>query len=56
MTRLDPLEAMRLDTRYRLRGDGVIAQTVQQSLDPNPRGEDVAWAKSMFAELLAYSD
>jgi NADPH-dependent 2,4-dienoyl-CoA reductase/sulfur reductase-like enzyme len=56
MTRLDPLEAMRLDTRYRLRGDGVIAQTVQQSLDPNPRGEDLAWAKSMFAELLAYSD
>ncbi|MDP2795629.1 MAG: FAD/NAD(P)-binding oxidoreductase [Sulfurisoma sp.] len=55
MTRLDPPEAMRLDTRYRLRGDGVIAQTAQQSFDPNPRGEDVAWAQGMFAELLAYS-
>lgn len=56
MTRLDPPEAMRLDTRYRVRGDGVIAQTVQQSFDPNPRGEDVAWAKGMFAEFLAYAD
>jgi len=56
MTRLDPPEAMRLDTRYRLRGDGVIAQTVQQSFDPNPRGEDVAWAQGMFAEFLAYGD
>ena len=55
MTRLDPLEAMRIDSRYRLRGDGVIAQSVQQSHDPNPRGEDVAWAQGMFSELLGYT-
>ncbi|MBU0751735.1 MAG: NAD(P)/FAD-dependent oxidoreductase [Gammaproteobacteria bacterium] len=54
LTRLDPPEAMRLDAGYRVRGDGEIAQAVQQSHDPNPRGEDVAWARGMFAELLAY--
>jgi len=54
LTRVDPPEAMRLDAGYRVRGDGELAQTMQQSHDPNPRGEDVAWAQSMFAELLAY--
>ena len=56
MTRLDPPEAMRLDTRYRVRGDGVIAQTVEQRYDPNPRGEDVVWARGMFAEILGYAE
>jgi NADPH-dependent 2,4-dienoyl-CoA reductase/sulfur reductase-like enzyme len=50
-TRLAPQEFMRLDTQYRLRGDGHIVQTAKQGFDPNPRGEDVDWAKGMFAEL-----
>jgi len=50
-TRLAPQEFMRLDTQYRLRGDGLIVQTAKQSFDPNPRGEDVDWAKGMFGEL-----
>ena len=50
-TRLAPQEFMRLDTQYRLRGDGLIVQTAKQGFDPNPRGEDVDWAKGMFAEL-----
>jgi NADPH-dependent 2,4-dienoyl-CoA reductase/sulfur reductase-like enzyme len=48
---LDPPEAIRIDARYRVRGDGVIAQTVTQARDPQPRGEDLAWAKAMFAEM-----
>lgn len=50
-TRLEPQESMRLDTQYRLRGDGLIVQTARQNVDPNPRGEDVDWAKGVFAEL-----
>jgi hypothetical protein len=50
-TRLEPQESMRLDTQYRLRGDGLIVQATKQNFDPNPRGEDVDWAKGMFGEL-----
>ncbi len=53
-TRLDPQESLRLDTQYRLRGDGLIVQTTKQHFDPNPRGEDVDWAKGMFGELFGY--
>ena len=53
-TRLEPQESMRLDTQYRLRGDGLIVQTARQNVDPNPRGEDVEWAKGMFSEFLSY--
>jgi NADPH-dependent 2,4-dienoyl-CoA reductase/sulfur reductase-like enzyme len=52
-TRAEPPETVRIDTRYRFRGDGLIEQTVRQHYDPNPRGEDVAWAESMFGEFLA---
>lgn len=48
----EPMEMMRIETRYRLRGDGVIVQTVQQHHDAQPRDEDIAWARGMFAELL----
>jgi hypothetical protein len=47
------MEAIRIDSRYKFRGDGLIAQSVKQFHDPNPRGEDLQWAKSMFAEFLA---
>lgn len=50
---IEPMEMMRIDTRYRLRGDGVIVQTVKHEFDPNPRGEDEAWARQMFGEMLA---
>lgn len=36
-TSVDPLE-----NTYRLRGDGFLLQTVKQTRDPNPAGEDVA--------------
>lgn len=50
----EPAEMLRIDARYRLRGDGLIEQTVKQSADPNPRGEDLQWAQARFAEFLAY--
>ncbi len=53
-TRLEPQESMRIDTQYRVRGDGLIVQATKQNFDPNPRGEDVDWAKGMFGEMLAY--
>lgn len=53
-TDFDPMEVLRIDTRYRIRGDGLIEQTVKQVPDRNPRDEDVQWAKSRFGELLAF--
>lgn len=50
---VEPMESVRIDAQYRLRGDGVIAQTVRQHYDPQPRGEDVAWANLMYADFLA---
>ncbi|MFH2210668.1 MAG: FAD/NAD(P)-binding oxidoreductase [Pseudomonadota bacterium] len=55
-TRIEPLEMTRVESRYKFRGDGLIAQTVRQNLDPNPRGEDIQWAKAMFEEFLAFKD
>ena len=47
----EPMEMARIETSYRLRGDGLIQQMVKQHYDAQPRDEDVAWAKGMFAEL-----
>lgn len=49
----DPMEMIRLETSYRIRGDGLIMQNVKQFYDAQPRDEDVAWAKGMFSEILA---
>jgi len=51
---VEPMEMIRIDAHYRLRGDGLIVQTVKQAYDPNPRGEDVQWAEAMYAEFLAF--
>jgi len=53
-TRIEPMEMTRVESRYRFRGDGLIVQNVKQIHDPNPRGEDLQWAKSMFEEFLAF--
>ena len=52
-TDVDPMEAMRIDAQYRVRGDGLITQTVRQHEDPQPRGEDLAWAQGLYREMLA---
>jgi NADPH-dependent 2,4-dienoyl-CoA reductase/sulfur reductase-like enzyme len=48
----DPPEQLRLDAQHRLRGDGVIAQSVRQWDNPQPRGEDLAWARALLAQRL----
>ena len=49
---VDPLENTRIETSYRLRGDGFLLQTVKPPRDPNPAGEDVAWAEAMYKDFL----
>ena len=44
---------MRIENNYRLRGDGLIVQTVRQHDDPQPRGEDQVWAQELYKEMLA---
>jgi hypothetical protein len=53
MTRIEPPEALRIETSYRLRGDGLVVQTTKQTRDAQPRGEDVAWAQGLFREFIA---
>lgn len=52
-TRVEPPEMVRLDARYRFRGDGLVVQASTQSFNPQPRNEDVQWAQAMFGEFLA---
>jgi NADPH-dependent 2,4-dienoyl-CoA reductase/sulfur reductase-like enzyme len=48
----DPPEQLVLETSYRHRGDGLIVQTVRQHDNPQPRDEDLRWARSLLAERL----
>ncbi len=52
-TDVEPMEMMRIDAGYRLRGDGLITQSVRQHDDPQPRGEDRQWAQTLYGEMLA---
>lgn len=49
---VEPLEYTRIDTSYRQRGDGFLLQQVRQTREPNPAGEDVAWAETMYRDFL----
>jgi hypothetical protein len=42
---VDPLENTRIETSYR-------RQTVKQTRDPNPAGEDITWAEAMYRDFL----
>jgi NADPH-dependent 2,4-dienoyl-CoA reductase/sulfur reductase-like enzyme len=48
----DPPEQMRMETSYRLRGDGVIAQAVSQHDNPQPRVEDLQWGLGLYQGAL----
>ncbi|MDY0012688.1 MAG: FAD-dependent oxidoreductase [Rhodocyclaceae bacterium] len=50
-----PQELVRIEARYRLRGDGLIQQTISQTTDPNPQGEDRQWAGALFQEILGHA-
>jgi NADPH-dependent 2,4-dienoyl-CoA reductase/sulfur reductase-like enzyme len=51
-TKLDPAQAMRIETSYRRRGDGLVAQTLRQVEERQPRDEDLAWARGLIEEIL----
>jgi NADPH-dependent 2,4-dienoyl-CoA reductase/sulfur reductase-like enzyme len=48
----DPAEQLRIEAHYRLRGDGVILQTITQHDNPQPRDEDLLWARQLMAVSL----
>jgi NADPH-dependent 2,4-dienoyl-CoA reductase/sulfur reductase-like enzyme len=48
----EPREQLVIETSYRRRGDGVIAQSMRQIDNPQPRDEDVAWGRSVMSERL----
>jgi NADPH-dependent 2,4-dienoyl-CoA reductase/sulfur reductase-like enzyme len=48
----DPPEQLLLQARYRRRSDGVIEQTLRQLDNPQPRGEDLAWAQELLRRRL----
>ncbi len=48
----DPPEQLRMETTYRLRGDSVIAQTVSQHDNPQPRDEDLQWGLGLYQGAL----
>ncbi len=52
-TRFDPPEALRIESSFRLRGDGELTQQSRTTRDAQPRGEDLAWAEGMLGELFA---
>jgi NADPH-dependent 2,4-dienoyl-CoA reductase/sulfur reductase-like enzyme len=51
----EPLEQLRMEAQYRLRGDGVIAQAMTQHDNPQPRDEDLQWAQGLYADALGAS-
>ena len=51
----DPAEQLRIETTYRLRGDGVIAQSVSQYDNPQPRDEDLQWGLGLYGQALGAS-
>lgn len=55
-TSFEPPETTRFEAGYRLRGDGLVVQNSRQEHDPNPRDEDLRWAKTQFADFLAYRE
>jgi len=48
----DPAEQLRIETQYRLRGDGLLTQAVSQHDNPQPRGEDLQWGLGLYADAL----
>lgn len=52
---LDPPEFTRIDSSYRWRGDGEIAQKIAQRRENNPRGEEDDWLNARHAELFGAS-
>ena len=52
---LNPPEFTRIESRYRVRGDGGIVQNISQHRENNPQGEDDAWLSTRHHELFGSS-
>jgi len=52
LSSVDPAESIRIETSYRDRGDGFLLQQVRQKRNPNPDGEDRAWASEIYRDFL----
>ena len=52
----DPAEQLIIDVQYRQRGDGLITQAVRQHNNPQPRDEDLQWARTLLADNLGVPD
>jgi NADPH-dependent 2,4-dienoyl-CoA reductase/sulfur reductase-like enzyme len=48
---LAPAQFTRIETRYRVRGDGALVQSISQVRENNPQGEDDAWLNVRHREL-----
>ena len=48
----DPAEQLIIEANYRQRGDGLITQAVRQHDNPQPRDEDLQWARALYADKL----
>jgi hypothetical protein len=48
----DPAEQLIIEANYRHRGDGLITQAVRQHDNPQPRDEDLQWARGLYADSL----
>ncbi len=52
---LNPPQFTRIESRYRVRGDGGIVQSISQQRENNPQGEDDAWLNTRHLELFGDS-
>ena len=52
LSSVDPAESIRIETSYRERSDGFLLQQVTQKRNPNPDGEDRAWATEIYRDFL----
>lgn len=48
---LAPPQITRIETRYRKRGDGALVQSISQTRENNPQGEDDVWLNARHSEL-----
>jgi len=48
----EPPEQLQLDASFRRRGDGLIEQSVRQIDNPQPRDEDLVWARGVLVGRL----
>ncbi|PKO91184.1 MAG: pyridine nucleotide-disulfide oxidoreductase [Betaproteobacteria bacterium HGW-Betaproteobacteria-10] len=52
---ITPPQFTRIESRYRIRGDGNIVQHISQQHENNPRGEDDAWLDNWHEALFGQS-